>query len=345
MASDTKPPEKKDFTGILDMAQLEPQPTDASDANNPASDALNIEQPVEKVESFEALTDLGMMDHPVTQTFSGPSSGAPQPTYDQIIEHNDLTSMAVPPTTVELGFQSLEGSTEVILPEAIPGTEQILSPSLDSIREYSENAKGIAAEAEINYPFHFYAEGAFGYYERDKLLRFITENSVGITSAEIDLQIQAGRVLIPRISEYAGIKLVQELRDSPLSLRLFASDRDADETTEHQPADHFQFDAQGTKPSQNTLVIIDPKSPDRSGYIEIGQLQASQFLKAEMVEAEKSELFQELLARMTESLKNRARFKGAEAMTQPVTQVINLRLPSQYQVVLTTSLLKRKVNA
>ena len=154
MSSDFQEPDKKDLTGIFTVKPLEPSPTDQKNSG----DDLNREQPFEKIDSFEPITELGMMDHPVTETFSG----LHHPT-------QDLTNVAEAPAAVELGFQALEEATQV--------------EPLDEIREYSENAKNLSTEAEINYPFHFFAEGQFGYYERDKLLRFITENAVGITSA------------------------------------------------------------------------------------------------------------------------------------------------------------------
>ena len=203
--------------------------------------------------------------------------------------------------------------------------------------------QGTSQLAHIFVPYHLYLNGNFGPYERDKLLLFITENDIGVNSQDLDLQIRAGKVFFPRISEFAGIKLIQELRDSGLQFRFTPSERDHDESV-HQSEGlefHYQPAPVDAKP-QIPIPVLPENSKLAEEYIEIDTLQLNQYLKAEIVEAEQSDLFQEILDRMLESLKQKVRIKGGDALGNVVQKITSLRLPSQYQIMIQASVLKRR---
>jgi hypothetical protein len=196
------------------------------------------------------------------------------------------------------------------------------------------------APEQVIYPFHLKAQGAFGVFERDQLLRFITDFPMGITSQELDLQIQSGRIFLPRISEYAGIKLIQTLRDSGLQFDLFPADRELEDSRSFDPVTRFTDSNLSTQ--VRTLPVLHDASSDRMHY-ELGEsIVVAQFLKANTVEVEKSELFQAVLERLNLALHAKARIKGAHAISEPLTEIMRLRLPSEYQVLLKAQILIKK---
>ena len=61
-----------------------------------------------------------------------------------------------------------------------------------------------------------------------------------------------------------------------------------------------------------------------------------------MIEAEQTELFQEIVDRLLENLKQQARRLGGHALTRLERKTIPLRLPSQYQITIEASVLRKK---
>lgn len=224
--------------------------------------------------------------------------------------------------------------------EPAPSAPAASDPVLDDLRDYSESIQGAAPISSVFVPYHLYLKGQFGPFERDRLLLFITENEIGISSQDLDLQIQAGKVFFPRISEYLGIKLIQDLRDSGLTLDLVPVNLDSDETRSYLEGNpiHFVSSLQPSGSASEFLQVTLAEAQS-SQWKQLGPLELVQYVRADQVEAEKSELVQELLERMKLSLKNRAKLKGAVAMTFPEHELHPLRMPSQYQLLVRTQLL------
>jgi hypothetical protein len=216
-------------------------------------------------------------------------------------------------------------------------------PVIEGLRSYSEKSKESAFDPGTRNPYHLIISGPFDPFSRDKLLVFITENSVGISSSDLDFQINAGKVLFPRVSEFSAIKLTQDLRDTGLTFQVFPSSRDEDEMIPGAQSLRFEYRESSGQPKSGhgRIPVLPLDAAQNNGYKIIDSIQMVQYLRAEILEVEKSDLFQELLDRMTNALKRRAEAKGAEALTSLAHKVTALRLPSQYQVELSATLLKK----
>jgi len=290
----------------------------------------------ETVETFESISELGMVDHTVTTQKTQES--------EPLLPASSATTKEEPVAPAkELETALLEPAPEHIFEAAID--HSLAAPFLDDIKTYSEDTQGPMPEINLRYPFHLYITGKFGPFERDKLLYFITETPIGLSSSDLDLQIKSGRVLFPRISEFAGIKLIQELRDSGLQFSLKPSARDEYEPVRHDPPLSFDYDAGANaeaNPSNVDISIFPAASPLVKDYREMGPIQITQYLTSKMVEAEASELFQDVIDRMMEALKHKARLKGANALTNYEQKISTLRLPSQYQILVSATMLAKK---
>jgi hypothetical protein len=62
-------------------------------------------------------------------------------------------------------------------------------------------------------------------HEREKLTDTLERNHMGIDAKDLVHQFEGDRVLIPRISEYAGVLIVQALRGTSATMRLAPSDQ------------------------------------------------------------------------------------------------------------------------
>lgn len=370
MANDGNPPEKKDLTGILELPQIDPVGDDGSAVPEDPF-AVNELKPIETIDTFESIDQIGMMDHepppeepapaeasadaPLADPFQGldpvlEPDQAPIDLPDPFAPQAEATGMAVPSTEAPVMdsappmdfLQDFPSPTEN---PVAPATTTPSLPPLDTIRTYAEKVKEAPFLPGTRFPHHLLVSGEFDLYSRDKLLLFITENDVGISSSELDFQISAGRVLFSRISEFAGIKLIQDMRDSGLQFLLKPSPRDPDEVLPESPTSRFRYEGSRTETAVDRKIpVLPPSAAKEAGYVVFDSIRMVQYLRAEMLEVEKSELFQELIERMTEALKRRARLKGAEALGSLEHRVSPLRLPSQYEVELSASLLKKSVS-
>jgi len=300
---------KKDLTGILELSSLMPAPTQDEEVKESEEPV-----PVEQIDTFEAINDLGFFDHAQTE---------PQP--------------AEPIKSEELVEPAIDTPPEARV-EFMPAPE--LEP-LDSIKDYSERAQEASVRVYEKVPFHLNMNGDFDPYARDKLLMFIDENPIGLNSSELDRQIAAGRVLFPRISEFAGIKLIQDLRDSGLTFKLSPSPRDDDELLPPPRNLRVEYDARNVKAKIEPLPILSEKDAQLKSWKAFDSISLVQFLRAEIVEVERSSLYQELMDRMLLSLKRKAHVKGAHAIGSLQHELKPLRLPSEYEVSLTATLYKK----
>jgi hypothetical protein len=333
-AGSDAPNDKKDLTGMYSIpASATPAPGEAP----PAAEA-----PIEKVDSFDSML---------------PDMSLPEPDYAAPAESPALDFGSVEPAASEGDFDPFAELSAPELPAAAPPPSDFqddfaptpsmrsTTPSdpLDDLRQYSHSVQGSSQHVQVFVPYHLYLNGTFGPYERDKLLLFITENDIGLSSQDLDLQIRAGRVFFPRISEFAGVKLIQELRDSGLHFRFTPSERDQDEVVQQTPGVEFNFRPEPADAKPLMPVPVVPEgSKNLADYIEIDSLTLNQYLKAEVVEAERSDLFQEVVDRMLESLKQKARIKGGNALGGYSQTITPLRLPSQYQVTVQATVLKKR---
>lgn len=311
--------DKKDLTGIFD---LQNQQAENPEENNSFQEtipedpfAVNVLPEIEKIEAFESLDQIGMMDHPEPEF---------QATADQISAEESVMDLAPEPIF-----------------ENAPSPEPIAIEAFEHIREYSEKTSGKTNHpAKVLYPFHLKIKGTFGPYERDKLLLFISENPIGLNSSELDLQINAGRVFFPRISEYSAVKLIQDLRDSGLNFHLTPSDREINEGI----SDHsIQYSYDGRNLSQSKPVeipVISPSISPQPQFSQIEEISLIQYVRTEVIEVENSPIIQEVMERMVESLKQKARLKGGNALFDLRKEITPLRLPSQYQISLKANVIR-----
>ncbi|MCM2323012.1 MAG: hypothetical protein NDJ90_07090 [Oligoflexia bacterium] len=222
------------------------------------------------------------------------------------------------------------------------------SASIDEIRRFSEETVHPRPVVPAAYPFSLLIEGPLDVYEKDKLLDLLARENMGIRDIDLEPQLSAGRILIPRISEYAGILLIQALRGTTARMRLAPSDEifATDETREERPSveaasrEEILTPSGHMHPAEQIRITPSAGLPDLKDYTVIDVLTASASLRSETVEAERSNQYQEVLESLQRELRYKAHRRGATAILNYKAELKSLDLPTRYRLTLTGDAVK-----
>ncbi len=261
-----------------------------------------------------------------------------------------MTEGELPPEekTPELGtplppFQELETPSEK--PAPVEGDP----PTLEQIRENLEQIPSVSAVTEAALPFSLlleHSKGAWPAEDREKLLTVLSQHQMGIRELDLEPQFEQGKVLIPRISEYAAVLIVQALRNLPIQIHMDLSDRifSTPETRSEpslfaglnltrapidpgHPAEQIPITPGDLLPGQEGLGV--------PGMEVIDTIVVSATIDPKIVDAENSEEYAETVEALKRQLRYRAHHRGATGIIRFAIQMIPLTSPTSYRLILT----------
>lgn len=256
-----------------------------------------------------------------------------------------------PPEESPLSFEiNSEPSTLDTSPETSPQTAHDTHPDT---AHWSEKVSSAAEQiVPATYPFSLLITGPLTAHEKEKLLDILSRENMGIREVDLEPQFISERVLIPRMSEYAGVLLVQALRGTRAKLRLGPADSIfmTEETREEyvpeteiktgSVRDLSGVSSDGSHPAERIRISADSSIPGIPQIQLIDFVIASATLEAETVEAQSSPEYQAILDALIRELKYKAYRKGALAITQFALELVSLSLPSQYRLTVSGSAVK-----
>jgi hypothetical protein len=293
--------QKKDLTGIMDFAKSAPEESPSE------SQGISMDwQTNEKIDSFESLEDFGK---PEPESGSEPLAGEESPLVDE--------------------FQAT-------LPEDVSEES-----ALENVRRFSEELVPSQSTVPASFPFSLLIEGPLAPEEKARLIDIISREDMGFREVDLELQLASDRVLIPRISEYAGVMLVSALRATRARMRLGPSDSifsTADTQNESgSPRDSkVRRVRESTQDSDHVAesipVIPAAELPGGRTLQVMDVVTASATLRCEAVNAEGSSEYQELLDRLIRELKYKAHHKGAKVVLNFSVKLDSAGLPSRYRM-------------
>jgi uncharacterized protein YbjQ (UPF0145 family) len=200
------------------------------------------------------------------------------------------------------------------------------------------------------YPFSLLITGALLPDEKSKLLDILARENMGVREIDLEPQLASGKILIPRISEYAGVIIVQALRGTRAKIRLGPSDqifstqntRDEDTvaTTQNIEDNFVAHSTDSTHPAEDMPVTSGENLPGDAVYTVIDTMTASASLKAKIVEAENSSEYQEIIEALQREIKYKAFRRGAQAVVQFKIQMNVLSSPTHYRILATGAAVK-----
>jgi hypothetical protein len=248
---------------------------------------------------------------------------------DEISDSQEFSKTASP----DLG--ELDGG----LAEDIPGitdTPPELAPpasatkTMESIKTFSESMTQ-APSSQAALPFTLRIEGKLSPQETEKLLDILSRENIGIREVDLEPQLEAGHILLPRISEYAGVLLIQALRGIQAKIS-FA------------PSDGFPGVASAPRetgknvisPVADTLPVTQGEDLPQLGVYQIlDTLIVSGLLSTRALEAANSAEYTSLTESLVRELKFKASRRGARGITHLTIQLTPLTLPTDYRVTVT----------
>ncbi len=225
-----------------------------------------------------------------------------------------------------------------------PGAPQAPQDPIAATRDFAHQVSPGREAVPAAFPFSLLIEGPLTVEERDKLLTVIARENMGFSEVDIEPQLESGRVLIPRISEYAGVLLVQALRGSHASLRLGPSDSifatdDTRATLEEtvpglneKSTSHRLISQNAQHAAESLPLVAAAQLPGQVSLEVIDTLVVSAALRSHVVEAQKSSEYHEVLDSLTRELRYRAFRKGAEAIVNFSVQLDSLGSPGRFRL-------------
>ncbi len=253
-------------------------------------------------------------------------------------------SPAVPsldPSTEQVDdFASLEQFTKnetISQPEHnavdIPSFET--PPSMDTmepVKQFSEQIVAAPSSVQAAFPFSLVITGPLTPQEKEKLLDILSREKMGIQEMDLEPQLQSGKILIPRISEYAGVMIIQAMRGTRAKMSLAPSDQMTESalasSESHASYSGGELHPVEKIPTSQTLI---------PGAHPIDALVASATLRSNIVEAENSSEYQEILEALQREIKYKAYRKGANAVMSLTIQLVQLDLPTHYRLTVTAT--------
>jgi hypothetical protein len=256
-----------------------------------------------------------------------------------------ITQLSIPPMfTGSVPTRAPEPTR--IMDEDVDPVEPAASSPMSDVKRFSEQLSVAKELVPAAFPFSVMIDGMLAPEEKERLLDLLNRENLGIRPMDLEPQLEEGRVLIPRVSEFAGVMIVQALRSSSARIRIgpsddiFATD-DTRADTDEGIAPHLNppvvTSYEAAHAADRIPVTPEASLPELGPYTVIDIVTASAGLSVQAVEAVRSTEYQELLEALQKELRFKAWRKGATAVLNFSVQLNLLTLPSRYRVLVTGS--------
>jgi uncharacterized protein YbjQ (UPF0145 family) len=238
----------------------------------------------------------------------------------------ELAADLSPDTPPEVGASPTESVVPPIegtaIGQAIAGA--LSETPMEAVRNYSDHLAPAANPDVAETPFSLVIEGAIRPHEREGLVNILTRENLGIREVELEPQFAAGHILIPRISEYAGVMIIQALRNTTAKIRLGPSERifvsrQAEDSTDRlivppSPEAELFIHEEGSDRAETVLLTSADTIPGQKLLTAIDTLHNSMNLKSFSLSQPQSPMFQDAIERLKKQLKFQAHHRGANAL-------------------------------
>lgn len=213
--------------------------------------------------------------------------------------------------------------------------------SIENIKKFSESVPIGKPAVPAAYPFSLLITGPLLAEEKEKLLDLLSRENMGIREIDLEPQLASGKILIPRMSEYAGILLVQALRGTQADIRFGPSDSIFQSKDDPPENNEGFFDANQnqviqsadqTHPAEQLPITSEKDLPQIPHFKVIDTITASALLKLQAVEVEASSEYQAMVDALQTEIKYKAYRKGASAIINFKVQLNSLSSPAEYRL-------------
>ncbi|MGK5086204.1 hypothetical protein WDW86_01490 [Bdellovibrionota bacterium FG-2] len=343
--------EQDDFTGIGELLKRT-RSLEASESIAAEPSPFSQENPSETIDHFESIEELSRTSPPPSEAPGAPpevaeslelpdfqTSEAPNAEYAE-------TAVAEPPPfemhpELEPTAPTEQADATLAAPESLHDTP--VPEALKQVRKFSENlASSVKPQVSAAFPFNLRIEGALSPSEKEKVLELISREDFGLREIDLEPQLEADRILIPRISEYAGVLLVQALRGSTAKMRLEPSDQMSDQDNDNEPSQSTYVADVDLSQADSLPITTSATLPELPEFKVIGVFSASAALESSVVEAHESSEYQETLEALEREIKHKACRKFAQGLVSYKIQLLPLAMPTQYRLTVSATAVTAK---
>ncbi|MCC7440264.1 MAG: hypothetical protein IT285_01440 [Bdellovibrionales bacterium] len=331
----------------------EPPPPDPADlAADPAppdfsaapGDLLPEPAPLDTSASFTVVPSGAAIDMPAnmsnrTETGFAP---APPPLEDPVADVPPTP--AIPPEPEDPGLPPEPLPEPDSLSHATPSQKPSLAMKsvMNAVKRTALSTPVGKPAVAAAYPFSLLVTGRLSEVDQARLLDLIGTQQMGFSERDLEPQLTAGRLPLPRISEYAGIMVVQLLRDANVVMQFGPSDTIyASESTTTAEDDILGGDTSGqsrvvadhgSTDVDRIPVVTSEKIPGWDYWHVLETLALSAGIVTQSVEARRSPEYTETLEALLRELRFRALRRRAHGITGLKIQLDSLGLPTHYRL-------------
>ncbi|OFZ21312.1 MAG: hypothetical protein A2X94_07635 [Bdellovibrionales bacterium GWB1_55_8] len=321
---------KDDLTGIEEYSRNSEEP--AAQASDNDLFPTTVPETPEQVDDFAPISATDEIDPSSTSQQSSAFSTVTESAATETVGEEDLPDLSQ-------NFSSHEAPAAPTLEAEEPTIEESgATEPLEQVRRYAEQLSERRESVPAAFPFSVLIEGKLLPEEKEKLVDVLSREQMGIREVDLEPQFEGDRILIPRISEFAAVLLIQALRNVRANIQAGPSDeifstadtRDDARSTSRVKKGAMQSDA--GHPAEALPITAGPSIPWIANYKILGVLTASASLKSTSIETETSTEYLELLESLQLELRYRAHHKGASAILNYSIQLTPLQMSSHYRV-------------
>ena len=272
-----KQPEKKDLTSLTDYTSGKASPAEPSSME--AFPGVSLDAPTESEPQLFA---------PLETPFEMPDLGS----------HDEAQETQPPPAVFEQ-----------------PNSDQSFIAEVRA--QPSVASQAIAAIAAAIDPLSVKITGKLENRFRERLIELLNLENFGLREIDLEPQFEAGKILLPRISEYAAVLVVRCLKDAPVLIEVFKSDQESGMTEEKgrlsttlSISSSPDSDLTQDLPSVTTAAT----HPLLPLALPFDVLTTSALVELSSQDPENGPQFSVVLARLKLELQYRARLKGAQGL-------------------------------
>jgi hypothetical protein len=272
-------------------------------------------------------------------------------------EKNNLdTSTEVPPENQD--FPSLENFGENFgddVSEKVDNfnkeiaPEQALDPfseepidSMEPVKEVvSQEDQSLSETSELIFePFHLSIIGKLEINLKDRLFSLLAQEKIGIREMDLEGQWENGKIFIPRMTEYAGVILVNAMKYTSCQMLLTPVQDEEKVLEKNNP--FVISPKKENHPAEKIDIFINNEFKNHPEYEFVGIIYSTSYVKIAHIENKNSLEYLKNLESLKRELKYKAYFKNIDVICNFQVTVHQLFSPHAYRMLVLGEGMRKK---
>lgn len=188
-------------------------------------------------------------------------------------------------------------------------------------------------------------EGPLTATEKETLISLLAKEQMDIREFDLEPQLEAGRILLPGLTEYAAILITQKMRGTSAFISCLPESQSIQTLSSEPQNDKPKFKSEihadlEAHPARSIILTNLSTLPGFESAKVIDLVTATAVLETTATTAESTDQYAELLARLQDELRFKSYHRGAKAVLGVSVQLKQLDRPWIYQMIIMGSAVK-----